>query len=228
MKLNKSIHTRDSDSFTRKTLQSYKDSYLEILDYYKSKNIDNDEESFIDLEIRLIKEFIKPVLENKKTELELKCGLDFEIEFEVKPYIASYNKILSFLETKKSELEKNTKPEMAKKDFKDFFKENISTTTIQAIQKKFRELDGKKMAYVIFLLHKEFEIINYSTNSRVESRKHLVCALNEKENTNIMAGINKCFNLNDVTLLSNDYSKDNDYTTIKTDIQTILNTIAHH
>jgi hypothetical protein len=84
------------------------------------------------------------------------------------------------------------------------------------------------MAYVIFLLHKEFEIINYSTNSRVESRKHFVCALIEKDNTNIMAGINKCFNLNDITLLTNDYLKDNDYTTIKTDIQTILNPIALH
>jgi hypothetical protein len=110
MKLNKSISTSDYDSFCRRTLQSYKDNYFDILDYYKSLNIDNDEASFIDYEIRLIKEFIKPVLENNKTKTELECGIDFQIEFEVKPYISSYNKIISFLETKKLELETNLKP----------------------------------------------------------------------------------------------------------------------
>lgn len=111
MKLNKSIHTRDSDSFSRKTLQQYKDDYLDILEYYKSKYIDNDEVSFIDYEIRLIKEYIKPVLENIKTELEIKGVLDLEIELNVKPFIPSYSKIISFLETKKSELEVTPEPE---------------------------------------------------------------------------------------------------------------------
>jgi hypothetical protein len=123
MKLNKGTHTRDSDSFKRKTLQEYKNDYLDILDYYKSKNIDNDEESFIDYEIGLIKEFIKPVVENIRTEIEIKGIIDLEIELNVKPFISSYNKIISFLETKKA----------------DFYKEQIlpiQQTEIQSMRDK--------------------------------------------------------------------------------------------
>jgi hypothetical protein len=139
--------------------------------------------------------------------------------------ILSFNKIISFLETERAELKTNTKTEVTKKYFKDFFKESISDSKIQAIQNKYKELNGKKMAYVIYLLHKEFEIINYSIKSHIESRKHFVFALIEKENTRIMEGINKCFNPYDITLLTNDYLNDNDYITIKKEIQTILNPI---
>ncbi len=162
MKLNKSIHTRDSDSFTRKTLQQYKDDYLDILDYYKNKNIDNDEESFIDYEIRLIKEFIKPVLENIKTELELKCGLDFEIEFEVKPYISSYNKIISFLETKKSELSNKTPlsniatEDKRLKTFQDFvFSINNKEMFVKELKLLFPNEKGKSLKAIINILKTE-------------------------------------------------------------------------
>lgn len=148
-----------------------------------------------------------------------------DIDIKVRQLRLGFSKILTFLEQRKLSLETNTITETPKKDFKDFFKEHINIDKIEVIQKKYKDFDGKKMAYVIYLLHKEFNVINYSLNSRVESRKHFVFALYKKDNINKMEGINRYFNPSDITLLAPDYSKDNDYTTIKTDIQTILNTI---
>jgi hypothetical protein len=104
MKLNKSIHTSDSDSFRNKSLQQYKNDYLDLLDYFKNLREDNDEINFVNSEIRLVNEYIKPVVESQKTELEQIGILDLTNEM-IKRSLSSYHKIISFLETKKSELE---------------------------------------------------------------------------------------------------------------------------
>ena len=107
------------------------------------------------------------------------------------------------------EVKTQTKPIKPKKEFKDFFNPNVKIETIENIQKEFEEYDNKKMAYLIYLLHKEFYLINYSVNSRDMSRKHFVESLLNKEI--VMQGINKCFQTNDVELCINGYRKDNDY-----------------
>ena len=106
-----------------------------------------------------------------------------------------------------------TKPIKPKKEFKDFFNSDVKIETIENIQKEFEEYDNKKMAYLIYLLHKEFDLINYSVNSRDMSRKHFVESLLNKEI--VMQGINKCFQTNDVELCINGYHKDNDYISTK-------------
>ncbi|RXM43057.1 hypothetical protein [Flavobacterium sp. YO12] len=89
-------------------------------------------------------------------------------------------------------------------------------------------MNGRKMAYVIFQLHKEFEIIDYSMNSHLLGRKHFVFALKEENNKNVIAGINKYFSPNDVSLLSSDYLNDNDYISIRKEINKILNQSELH
>lgn len=100
-----------------------------------------------------------------------------------------------------------------KKDFKDFFNVDINISVVEKIQKEFKDYDNKKMAYLIYLLHKEFNLINYSVNSRDLSRKHFVESLIGKSIK--MQGVNKWFEVNDVKLKISDYHKDNDYITIK-------------
>jgi hypothetical protein len=114
---------------------------------------------------------------------------------------------------KPSEVKTQTKPIKQKKEFKDFFNPDVKIEIIQEIQNEFKGYDNKKMAYLIYLLHKDFNLINYNVNSRDMSRKHFVESL---LNTGVkMQGINKCFQANDVELCINDYLKDNDYIQIK-------------
>jgi hypothetical protein len=94
----------NSDSFRGKTLEEYKSDYPNLIENYIERHIDNDEINFIDSEIRLIKEYIRPVIESQKTELEEMRILDLRKTF-VESDLSSYNKIISFLETRKSELE---------------------------------------------------------------------------------------------------------------------------
>lgn len=99
------IHTSDYfESFKGKTLQKYKDDYSELLGYYKKQSEDNDEINFINSEIIFLHEYIKPVIENQKTELEQKGIFDLDKHL-IKGKLSSYHKIISFLESKKSELE---------------------------------------------------------------------------------------------------------------------------
>ena len=111
------------------------------------------------------------------------------------------------------EVKTQTKPIKPKKEFKDFFNPDVKIETIENIQKEFEEYDNKKMAYLIYLLHKEFDLINYSVKSRDMSRKHFVESLLNKEI--VMQGINKYFQTNDVELCINGYHKDNDYISTK-------------
>jgi len=93
------------------------------------------------------------------------------------------------------------KPELK---LKDFFIKEVSNDTIEAIQTEFRELEGKDLAILIYLLHKEHKIIEILTNSKTKGRKSFVKCLTETDNPP-MQGVNKCFVANTDDLI---YSKD--------------------
>lgn len=108
----KSNNPENSDSFRGKTLQEYKSDYPNLIEYFKKRHIDNDEINFIDREIILIREFIRPIIESQKTELEEIGEIDLK-NWVIESNLSSYNKIISFLETRKSELEpESTLPEL--------------------------------------------------------------------------------------------------------------------
>lgn len=123
-----------------------------------------------------------------------------------------------------STVEKSQKPKPQGKTLKQFFIEEIDPEIISTLQIKYKDLYGKNMAYLIYLLHKEFNLINYSLRGRKDSRKRFVNEFTGK-NINNIEGINKIFNSNDITIGIDKYHKDNDYITIQNEIQTILNPI---
>lgn len=86
-------------SFKNKTLGEYKNTYSDSLDSFLKENIDNDEISFVKREIILIKAYIKPIVKNKKTDLEKKGIIDFEVN-QITFWLSSYEKIIDFLENK--------------------------------------------------------------------------------------------------------------------------------
>ncbi len=100
----KSNNPDNSDSFRGKTLEEYKCNYINLRDEYVKQHIDNDEINFIDSEIILITEYIRLIIESQKTELEEIGEMDFK-NWVIESNLSSYNKIISFLETRKSELE---------------------------------------------------------------------------------------------------------------------------
>lgn len=93
------------------------------------------------------------------------------------------------------------KPELK---LNEFFIKEVSSDTIEAIQTEFRELEGKDLAILIYLLHKEHKIIEILTNSRTKGRKGFVKCLKEIDNPT-MQKVNKCFTPNTDDLI---YSKD--------------------
>jgi hypothetical protein len=114
----------------------------------------------------------------------------------------------------------NTDEVKEKKEFKDFFIDKENIQIINKIQQKFKEYHNKKMAFMVYILHIELKLISYSVNSRDMSRKHFVSELKGcKVN---MQGINKYFALNDVKLDIPDFKNDNDFKTIQTEINSIL------
>ena len=103
------------------------------------------------------------------------------------------------------------------KTFKEFFNKEVSDEIIQKIKVEFKEQNGKKLAFLIYLLHKVHKLIDYSSNSKTEARKHFILGLTGK--SNIVAGVDKIFNLNDVTIKDPKFESDNDYITIKEKLQ---------
>ncbi len=99
--------------------------------------------------------------------------------------------------------QQNEKPKPELK-LKDFFIKEVSNDTIEAIRTEFRELEGKDLAILIYLLHKEHKIIEILTNSKTKGRKSFVKCLTETDNPS-MRGVNKCFVANTDDLI---YSKD--------------------
>lgn len=94
----------NNESFKGKTLEEYKSDYPKLLEYYKKQGEDNDEINFIETEIILITESIRLIIENQKSELKENEEIDLNNLLNEK-YSSSYKKIISFLETRKSELE---------------------------------------------------------------------------------------------------------------------------
>lgn len=123
------------------------------------------------------------------------------------------NKSLQTNETPEPQQTETVIPDEVKKEFKDFFNSDVNVNVIQSIQKEFKDYKGKKMAHLIYLLHKDFNIITYGINSRTESRKHFVSLL--KGTDFRMAGIDKYFELSDVKLLNPKFESDPDYIDIK-------------
>lgn len=99
-----------------------------------------------------------------------------------------------------------------KNEFKDFFNSDIKIEVVEKIQNDFKFLKGKKMAYLIYLLHREFKIINYSLDSKTESRKHFVKALKGIDFR--MSGIDRYFKYADVTIDNSEITKP-DYADLK-------------
>lgn len=104
-----------------------------------------------------------------------------EVKTELKTKLESLqqNEIVNSTEIKERKSDSKTLSqqigtEKVKKEFKDFFNDNVTIKIIEEIQKNFKDYENKKMAYLIYLLHKEFNLINYSVNSRDMSRKHFV------------------------------------------------------
>lgn len=156
---------------------------------------------------------------NKLNEFDLNnFDIDIQIQFE-------YYK--QFIEDKKNNL-KNTNSDEVKKEpqqieFKDFFINTIDSTTINQIKAKYNNLDGKKMAILIYLLNVEFKAIEYILNDRLKARKHFILALNP--NIKKTQGIDKYFLTN--SYIFNDsnireYKKDDNYNSLKKELETIL------
>jgi hypothetical protein len=103
----KSNNPHNLDSFRYKRLWEYKSDYPNLLEYYLKLNEDNDEINFVTSEIRLISEYITPFVNGQKTELEQQ-GFEDINSLMIENYLVSYNKIISFLENRKSELEKES------------------------------------------------------------------------------------------------------------------------
>lgn len=131
---------------------------------------------------------------------------------------------LDLSEKVKTAVEKSQKAKPQGNTLKQFFIEEIDPKIINTLQIKYKDLYGKKMAYLIYLLHKEFKLINYSLRGTKDNRKRFVNEFTGKNKNNI-EGINKNFNPNDITLEIDKYHKDNDYITIQNEIQTILDPI---
>lgn len=128
-------------------------------------------------------------------------------------YLELYQKAIDKKQQLQPQQIDNKNPDEVKKEFKDFFNSDVNVSVIQSIQKEYKDYKGKKMAHLIYLLHKDFKIINYSLNSRNESRKHFVSLL--KGTDFRMAGIDRYFELSDVKLENPKFEIDPDYIDIK-------------
>jgi hypothetical protein len=105
------------------------------------------------------------------------------------------------------------KPIKPKKEFKDFFSNDVDIEIIKTIQNEFKDFYGKKMACLIYLLESDFKMITYSLDSKNDSRKHFVESLTNK--TIAMQGINKFFETYTYKLNIVGFEKDKDYTNTK-------------
>lgn len=85
------------------------------------------------------------------------------------------------------------KPQQRNITLEDFFTDEVSQELIMAIQEKFKDLRGKEMAILIYILHKKYSLIYLDNNQRnKKSRIHFVRALTETEIKTIK-GINNFF-----------------------------------
>ncbi len=83
-----------------------------------------------------------------------------------------------------------------------FFKSEVSQEKITAIQTDFRHLKNKKMAVLIYLLQKKYELISIDNPSKEKSRLNFVRAFTGEERKEI-SGINRFFNYDEDLKLEN-------------------------
>lgn len=99
------------------------------------------------------------------------------------------------------------------KEFKDFFNADVESEVVDKIANDFQDYYGKKMAILIYLLEKEFDLIKYSLDSKTDSRKHFVDSLNKSKIN--MQPVNKCFVTHSYKLDIRNFEKDKVFLTIK-------------
>lgn len=131
--------------------------------YYHIKNMNK-----VDFINEINSQYLNNTLENEdNAELWLSLTYDLVLKgFSVAGKIEDVNLRGAFIEWHKlriSELKNQPQQTEAdkkvKKEFKDFFNTDVNIEIINNIQKYFKDLKGKKMAYLIYLLHKEYELM---------------------------------------------------------------------
>jgi hypothetical protein len=114
-----------------------------------------------------------------------------------------YAKYFLFRELLYTKLETDTNSKQKKLFFKDFFDDRISPDLINNIQQEFKDLEGKKMAILIYLLQNKYRYITIIRNSKTESREHFVRELTGKNEFN-MQYINRILKDNELQLNNDD------------------------
>ncbi|NDP28671.1 MAG: hypothetical protein GZ087_14805 [Flavobacterium sp.] len=106
-------------------------------------------------------------------------------------------------------------------ELKDFFDKDFDENKIQMIKERFKDLTvGKKMAHLIYILHTERKLIVYYANDKTRARKHFIQALTESNKRT--AGVDEFFENNNTTLKDPSFKKDGDYSTIKNQLEAII------
>lgn len=166
-----SLYSDTSDSFRNKTLKEYQNDYPKLLQYYKTLNEDNDEINFIISEKNLIQNYIRPIIENKKTDLEKKGTYDLTNEM-IKKSIASYLKIISFLEKRKQEIET---PKTIIPDNKNllFNGKDLNLSERFKIANKVLDIDNTLRKLKIKDLEK-YKLLSYIINCSEDNARHLM------------------------------------------------------
>lgn len=104
--------------------------------------------------------------------------------------------------------------------FDDFFKSEIEDKKRKIIKEKYKNLVGKQLAILIYLLQSEFKVIEIYPHSKDRSRSHFVKVLTANNEIK-MQGINKYFDAS--TDKINVREEDQDYATLKSELNALLN-----
>jgi len=115
---------------------------------------------------------------------------------------------------------KNKPYEQTQPTFKDYFTPETEESTINEIQSRFKQYNGKKMAILIHLLSNEYKIVNIVPNSKTNSRAGFVKLLTGNDKISMQA-IDKWLingNLNLNVMIELDF----DYQNIKKEFEKIL------
>lgn len=158
----------------------------------------------------------KSKIEEYELECEMFCDLNqknlHKKAFEILEFLNNRQKINPVFDGAKPE-----KPKI--KTFKEFFNADVSDKVIQKIQTEFKDYNGKNMAYLIYLLDVEFNLITYHLESKTDGRKAFVHSLN-KTNPK-MQFINDCFNYRAYALKNDNWLKHKNFITIREKLQKI-------
>jgi hypothetical protein len=106
-------------------------------------------------------------------------------------------------------------------DFKTFFNKDFDENKIQKIKDKFKDLNGKKLAHLIYLLQSERKLINFYLRDDTLARKHFIQALTENKNVRT-SGLDNFFESNSIELKDPHFAKDSGYTSIKNQLEAII------